>query len=519
MNKKKILIIESDQEVKRNIETVLKCEGHKVDSTQTGPEGIKRLEANRYDICLIEAEGPVDLNFDLIDDVRAVAPETRLIVITDPFVISAFIKATNGRPLSFIVDQNDPDHVKTVVKQTIDASEREQRSRQAIEALREDVRKEKQQIEQQLIHTDRLSTMGELFSSLAHELNNPLTVVSGFAEVMLREPPGNIDRESLNTIFVEAMRCRRLVNSMLSFIRRSEPKCEIIDVNKLIDEILELIGRPLTLDNISVIKYYDSEIPPIHADTFQFQQIFLNIIRNAHHAMASSPGTRELTIVTESLQGEIVIYFSNTGPTIPEEMLERIFEPFFTTKREGMGTGLGLSLSRQLVSQYGGSITASSPDDGGVRFTLRCPAAHTRHDSPPDPSPPAQKKIVGKKILVIDDETALCKLYQRMLTKLGYEVEVAFDGEKAIQHIEQGSYDLIISDLRMPGLNGEMIYDHLLTSSPEAARHLIFSTGAPLVEETNQFLAKSNLPVIRKPFSMEELDEIIQARLLFLTLE
>ena len=91
MNKKKILIIESDQEVKRNIETVLKCEGHKVDSTQTGPEGIKRLEANRYDICLIEAEGPVDLNFDLIDDVRAVAPETRLIVITDPFVISAFI--------------------------------------------------------------------------------------------------------------------------------------------------------------------------------------------------------------------------------------------------------------------------------------------------------------------------------------------------------------------------------------------------------------------------------------------
>ena len=268
-----------------------------------------------------------------------------------------------------------------------------------------------------------------------------------------------------------------------------------------------------------MIKYYDSEIPPIHADTFQFQQIFLNIIRNAHHAMASSPGTRELTIVTESLQGEIVIYFSNTGPTIPEEMLERIFEPFFTTKREGMGTGLGLSLSRQLVSQYGGSITASSPDDGGVRFTLRCPAAHTRHDSPPDPSPPAQKKIVGKKILVIDDETALCKLYQRMLTKLGYEVEVAFDGEKAIQHIEQGSYDLIISDLRMPGLNGEMIYDHLLTSSPEAARHLIFSTGAPLVEETNQFLAKSNLPVIRKPFSMEELDEIIQARLLFLTLE
>jgi len=516
MNKKKILIIESKQEVKKNIETVLKGEGHKVDAVRTGPSGIKRLEANQYDICLIEAEGTVDLNFDLINDIRAVAPEARLIVITDPFVVSAFIKATNGRPLSFIVDQNDPDHITTVVKRAIDASEREQRSRQAIKALREDVRRDKQQLEQQLIHTDRLTTMGELFSSLAHELNNPLTVVSGFAEVMLREPPENIDRESLNTIFVEAMRCRRLVNSMLSFIRRSKPKCEIVDVNKLIDEILELIERPLTLDNISVIKRYDSKIPPIHADTFQIQQIFLNIIRNAHHAMASSPGTRELTIVTESIQGETVIHFSNTGPAIPKDMLERIFEPFFTTKREGMGTGLGLSLSRQLVSQYDGTITASSPDTGGVRFTIRCPAAQTRYDSLPSHSPPEQQKIVGKKILVIDDETALCKLYQRMLTKLGYEVDVAYDGIKALQCIEQGSYDLIISDLRMPGLSGEMIYDHLMTSSPQTAKHLIFSTGAPLVEETNQFLAKSNLPVIRKPFSMEELDEVIQARLMFL---
>ncbi|MGQ9631469.1 MAG: ATP-binding protein [bacterium] len=229
-------------------------------------------------------------------------------------------------------------------------------------------------IQEQILQMEKLSAVGGLVAGVAHELNNPLTGVMGFAQLLLMEPDLREDvKEDIRKIYREGDRARRIVQNLLAFARKHKPEKRLVDVNHLIENTLELQSYEARANNIRVVKNLDRELPMILADPNQLQQVFLNITSNAYQAMLLRDGERCLTVTTRREGGEIEISFSDTGPGIPRENLKRIFDPFFTTKEVGEGTGLGLSVSYGIIREHGGTITVKSWEGEGATFTILLP--------------------------------------------------------------------------------------------------------------------------------------------------
>jgi signal transduction histidine kinase len=232
---------------------------------------------------------------------------------------------------------------------------------------------QQKRIEQQLIMTDRLASIGELSSGIAHELNNPLTSVIGFSQLLMEgDVPANI-KEDLATIYNEAQRAAVIVKNLLTFARKHAPVKQLSQVNTVIEDVLKLRTYEQKVNNIEVEKHLAINLPGIMIDYFQMQQVFLNIVVNAEFAMLEAHHKGRLTITTEKVDDIIRISFTDEGPGIPEENLKRIFDPFFTTKEVGKGTGLGLSICHGIVSEHGGKIYAKSENGQGTSFIVELP--------------------------------------------------------------------------------------------------------------------------------------------------
>jgi two-component system NtrC family sensor kinase len=261
--------------------------------------------------------------------------------------------------------------------------------------------------------------------------------------------------------------------------------------------------------NIEVLTQLDSRLPASEVDSHQMQQVFLNIINNARQAMEGHQPNGCLRVRTESQDGRVRILFQDNGPGIAPENLKRIFNPFFTTKEVGKGTGLGLSLCYGIVSEHGGSITPYSQVGEGATFVIELPIANApTPEAPPKAEPPGRVETlqegVGKRVLVVDDEDAILQMIREALTRSGYRVDVAHDGESALRRLGQYHYDLALCDWKMPGLNGQQVYERLQESNPEMSRRLIFITGDMVNKNTQEFLRSRDKICLSKPFTLVE---------------
>jgi signal transduction histidine kinase len=235
-----------------------------------------------------------------------------------------------------------------------------------------DITMHKQQ-EEQLIMTDRLASIGELVSGIAHELNNPLTSVIGFAQLLKETDVSPEAKEDLDIISKEAERAANIVKNLLTFARKHEPVKQRSHVNNIIEDVIKLRAYEQKVSNITLRKRLARNLPEIMADYFQMQQVFLNIIVNAEAAMLEAHKKGTLTISTRKIDGTIRITFTDNGPGIPKENLNRIFNPFFTTKEVGKGTGLGLSICHGIVNAHDGKIYARSKPGSGATFVVELP--------------------------------------------------------------------------------------------------------------------------------------------------
>ncbi len=232
---------------------------------------------------------------------------------------------------------------------------------------------ERRKMEEQLIVTDRLASIGELASGVAHELNNPLTGIIGFSELLLKKNIAEEIKEDLEVINREAQRTAQIVRNLLTFARRHETTKEPVDINQAIQSVLDLRAYEQKVHDIEVVASFDPNLPKITADLFRLQQVFVNIIINAEHFMTETHGRGTLTITTES-DGDIIrASFADDGPGIRKENLRHLFDPFFTTKEVGKGTGLGLSICHGIVTEHGGKIYAESALKKGATFILELP--------------------------------------------------------------------------------------------------------------------------------------------------
>jgi len=372
---------------------------------------------------------------------------------------------------------------------------------------------ERRQTEETLRHTEKLAAMSSLLAGVAHELNNPLAVVRGQIELLRRAAGSGPLVERTKKIATAAERCVRIVRSFLSIARHHPPERQEVGLNQVVQEAVELLAYPLSVDNIEVRLDLAADPPVLWADPHQLHQVVVNLITNAHHAMRGRPGPR-LTLTTRLSREEqsIRLEVADTGIGIAPEIQGRIFEPFFTTKPPGHGTGLGLGLCRAIIVAHGGTIEVESRPGEGAIFRVELPL--TVPSSGPEvrelESLPA---IQGKAILVVDDEHYVADMLADLLRLDDHRVDVAPNGHVALERLRAQPYDLVLIDLKMPELDGPGLYEALARDHPQLLRRLVFLTGDALSSEISAFLERAGAPYLYKPFTLEEVRRVIHRAL------
>lgn len=286
--------------------------------------------------------------------------------------ISSTLTAQTGRVVEYVLLRGDGSEFPA--EMSVAALRDAEGNPTGVIAVVEDIT-ERKRMEEQMLITDRLASIGELASGIAHELNNPLTGIIGLSELLLKADVPQEAREDIEMIHSESLRTSKIVRNLLTFARRHTMETDAVDVGEVVKSALELRAYELKVNNIETDLRFAPSLPKVKADAFQLQQVFLNIVINAEYFMIRTHGRGKLIISTESAHGAVRITFSDDGPGIPEHYLKHIFDPFFTTKEVGQGTGLGLSICHGIVTGQGGTISAKNKQDGGAVFIIEFPAA------------------------------------------------------------------------------------------------------------------------------------------------
>ena len=364
---------------------------------------------------------------------------------------------------------------------------------------------------EQLMQSEKLSAIGQLVSGVTHELNNPLSGIMGFAQLLLSNELNAKVKANLERIYSEAVRCQKIVQNLLAFSRRHQPEKTYQSLSDVIDSVLELRAYQLQVDNIEVVRQYQPGLPKTMLDFHQVQQVILNVVNNAHQAMMDVSGRpRRLVVATETAGEHLRMAFSDTGGGIPKERLERIFDPFFTTKTSGKGTGLGLSLSRAIIKDHKGSMNADSALGEGTTVTIELPLLREERPVAPgeeEKTPPAP--LAPLRLLVVDDEAILVELLRDFLKSVGHQVDTAPDGRKALELARTNAYDVILTDLKMPGLDGQGLYAQLCKARPEMTNRFIFSTGDLANPKVQTFFQATGCLYLSKPFKLESVLKVL----------
>jgi len=370
---------------------------------------------------------------------------------------------------------------------------------------------ETRRLQEHLIQSEKLSAIGQLIAGVAHELNNPLASVLGFADFLVEagDVPANLS-EPLRVIQQEAQRAASIVKNLLTFARRQERERQRLAIGLVLERTIALLKNQLLALQVEVALTVEDGLPEIEGGPSQLQQVFVNLVNNSAQAIAATGRTDggHVTIHARRWLEGIAVDVADDGPGIPKEMQERIFEPFFTTK--GEGTGLGLAICQGIVKEHGGRLTLRSVEGHGAMFTVELPAAP---DAAAAESLPRQAGPASGRILVVDDEPHILHYMRATLEAWGHHVDVASDGRDALSRALAGCYDLIVTDVRMPNLGGRELYERLHRDAPDVAARVVFFTGDTVRDDTMEFLEQSGRPFLRKPFKLAELRHALAAAL------
>jgi PAS domain S-box-containing protein len=378
---------------------------------------------------------------------------------------------------------------------------------------------EKQRLEQKAEVAGRLAAMGEMAAGIAHEINNPLTGVLCFSQMILENEnlPEDL-KDDIRLIADSSQRVANIVKRLLTFAHQAKPTETLTNLNELIENTVKLREYVLKTNNIDLVFRLNPELPSSVVDPGQIQQVFLNLIVNAEQAMKEAHGKGTMYIRTEKYGNKIRISFRDDGPGITKDNLSHLFEPFFTTKAAGEGTGLGLSISRSIILAHDGTISVESKFGHGSTFIIELPIIGV---APEDAEASTQKfqvqsaGTIKSKILVIDDEPVVRNLFERILKRMGHSVDTFADARKAVEKLDAGAtYDLIFTDIKMPGMSGIELYLRISKETPEMKNRIVFITGDVMGSDTKNFLVKNRLPYLTKPFDMGLLTKQINSVLI-----
>jgi two-component system NtrC family sensor kinase len=365
----------------------------------------------------------------------------------------------------------------------------------------------------QLQQAEKLSSVGRMVVTIAHELNNPLSSIVGYASLLQQHDLPKQHRDSLKIIFQQAERAGLIVKDLQTFAGDVKSKQAPTDINKTIETSLALLEIQLRQHDIRVETRLDPNLPPTLADAHQLQQVLVNLCTNAIHALSAISTDRRLTITSSRKNRKILIAVFDNGPNIPQKNLQNIFTPFFSTKKPGQGTGLGLSICASIIDAHHGQIWVENGEIAGKTFFVQLPHQPASAAVTPDPaneqSDTQATDVEPLKILAIDDEMFLLTLLRLVLSRMGHTVEMASNGSAALQQIATETFDLIICDVLMPDLTGPQLYWKVVESMPQLSNRFLFISGNTLDPDTRAFFAEIDARWLAKPFLPKDLTAAI----------
>jgi signal transduction histidine kinase len=374
---------------------------------------------------------------------------------------------------------------------------------------------EQERLQRHLIQSEKLASLGETIAGIAHEINNPLTSILSHAQLLTLHRGGTSDEASINAIVQESKRTADLVKNLLAFSRKESKQREVIGVNELIKQAVNLKRYQLRVNNIQLICEPCEVSYPVLVTTQQMQQVLLNMLNNAEQAVSNS-GQPGVIKVEARREGErVLITVADNGSGIPAHVMPFIFDPFFTTKNLGEGTGLGLSIAHTLIESHGGSISAKS-EPGSTVFTIELPMARSpkinqdTKQTQPLPRAAGRKFKKQGRVLVVDDETAIVEAISEFLDLQNIQVDKAHSGADALKLLELSEYDAVISDIRMPGIDGPQLYEKAVQRDDTYRRRFLFMSGDMVRDSTQGFVNASECPCLSKPFPLQVLFQHLQ---------
>ena len=363
--------------------------------------------------------------------------------------------------------------------------------------------------QEQLLQSEKMSAVGQLIAGVAHELNNPLTAILGYAQLLEGAGLDHRSADYVRKLFKQAQRTHRVVQNLLSFARQRKPQKQEVDLRKVLEESLTLREYDLKVNNVSLECEIPEDLPSVVGDPHQLEQVFLNITNNALDAMVESSGSGALKVRMFKKDPWVCVEFDDSGPGIKDP--SRIFDPFYTTKSVGKGTGLGLSICYGIVKEHGGEIEARNRPEGGATIAVRLLASE-KVALPETVAPARRESLVAGRVLLVEDEEAVLEFERDVLVGAGAEVTTCMSVDDAQERIRNGSFDVVVMNGRMPGgCSAREMYDWITRNRPGLEKGLLLTFSTLTDAETRSFLQEQGVPSLAKPFEVADLISQVRA--------
>ena len=370
-------------------------------------------------------------------------------------------------------------------------------TRQAYEDLR--------RTQEQLLQSEKMSAVGQLISGVAHELNNPLTAILGYTQLLESEKLEPRVEEFIQKLRKQAQRTQRIVQNLLSFARQHKPKRVHVDLRSVLEDTIALRDYDMKVNNIAVERDFEPVLPSVVADPHQLEQVYLNIINNAADAMMDGGrgGRLRVSIFTEN--GSVVTAFHDSGPGIYDT--KHVFDPFYTTKGVGKGTGLGLSICYGIVKEHGGEISAQNHFSGGALLQVRLPVAvGEKPVTERDRIVARRESRLEGSVLLVDDEEAVLDFEREVLSAAGLKVVTVTSGAEAVDYLKQEDFDVLLLDSKVPGSwSSEDVFHWMEQHRPELVPRTVLVLSNVSDPSVRAFVDVTKIFCLVKPFEVSDL--------------
>jgi two-component system NtrC family sensor kinase len=369
-------------------------------------------------------------------------------------------------------------------------------------------------LREQVTQSEKLSSLGRMIAGVAHELNNPLTAVIGYAQLLRAAPDAAKMPARVDTIRREAERCRRIVQNLLRFARPHAPERRPFSINETVDNVSLLLAYPVRSSGCRFELDLDRSLPSIVGDSHELEQVVVNLVTNSLQAMSSQGRSGAISLRTFAAEdGRVGLDVADEGPGIADDLRAQVFDPFFTTKPVGQGTGLGLWLVYNTVTAHGGTIDLAPASGAGATFRLRFPAGGAVTVEPESAPPIDDAPAVSARILVLDAEAALAALICDALSAEGHRPVAATGAEEALARLTAEPFDLLVSDAELPGLPGARLAAEVQRLRPDMRHRILLTTGDGDSRDPETVARQLGAGLLRKPFELDELRRVVHTRL------